>query len=155
MPISPENLGRYIAFLVSRLCFSSVRQYLNAVWIMHLEDGLPNPMSNCWYITSILKGLRHHKGDSTQQKLLNITPDILFGILSVLDLNRPFDVTFWSECLVGFFSFFTKSNLLILAQEKFDPLSVTLVPWALMLLGCSTRNIRSSTFSKMVKNDPV
>ena len=120
VPISQANLGRYIAFLASRLCFSSVRQYLNAVRLMHLEAGLPNPISNCWYITSILKGLRHHKGDSTKQKL-PITPDILFGILSVLDLNRPFDVTFWSVCLVGFFTFFRKSNLLIPAQEKFDP----------------------------------
>ena len=122
MPVSiyPENLGRYIAFLTSRLCFSSERQYLNAVRIMHLEAGLPNPMSNCWYITSILKGLRCHKGDITQQKL-PITPDILFDILSVLDLNRPFDVTFWSVCLVGFFSCFRKPNLLIPAQEKFDP----------------------------------
>ena len=50
-----------------------------------------------------------------------ITPDILFGILSVLDLNRPFDITFWAACLVGFFTFFRKSNLLIPALEKFDP----------------------------------
>ena len=120
VPISAANLGRYIAFLASRLCFSSVRQYLNAVRIMHLEAGLPNPLSNNWYISSILKGLRRHKGDSTQQKL-PISPDILFGILSVLDLNRPFDVTFWTACLVGFFTFFRKSNLLIPALEKFDP----------------------------------
>ena len=86
----------------------------------HLEAGLPNPLSNNWYISSILKGLRRHKGDSTQQKL-PIIPDILFGILSVLDLNRLFDVTFLTACLVGFFTFFRKSNLLIPALEKFDP----------------------------------
>ena len=120
VPISPANLGRYIAFLASHLCFSSVRQYLNAVRLLHLEAGLPNPLINNWYITSILKGLRRHKGDSTQQKL-PITTEILFGILSVLDLNKPFDLAFWAACLVGFFSFFRKSNLLIPAPEKFDP----------------------------------
>ena len=120
VPISAANMGRYIAFLSSWLCFSSVRQYLNAVRIMHLKAGLPNPMNDNWYISSILKGLRRHKGDSTRQKL-PITPDILFGILSVLDLNLPFDVTFWAACVVGFFSFFRKSNLLVPALDKFDP----------------------------------
>lgn len=120
VPISQANLGRYIAFLASRLCFSSVRQYLNIVRLMHLEAGYPNPVANSWYVTSIMKGLRRHKGDSTHQKL-PITADLLFGILSVLDFSRPFDLTFWAACLVGFFSFFRKSNLLIPAVGKFDP----------------------------------
>ena len=119
VPISVTDLGRYIAFLAPRLCFSSVRQYLNAVRLMHLEAGLPNPLINNWYVTSIIKGLKRHKGDSTQQKL-PITTDLLWGILSVLDFNRPFDLAFWAACLVGFFTFFRKSNLLIPASGKFD-----------------------------------
>ena len=31
------------------------------------------------------------------------------------------DIAFWAVCLVGFFSFFRKSNLLIPSTEKFDP----------------------------------
>ena len=120
VPVSPGDLGRYIAFLASCLCFSSVRQYLNAVRLMHLEAGLPNPLINNWYIISIIKRLRRHKGDSTQQKL-PITTELLVGILSILDFNRPFDLTFWAACLVGFFTFFRKSNLLIPAPDKFDP----------------------------------
>ena len=54
VPISVTDLGRYIAFLAPRLCFSSVRQYLNAVRLMHLEAGLPNPLINNWYVTSII-----------------------------------------------------------------------------------------------------
>ena len=119
VPISSADLGRYIALLSSRLSFSSVRQYLNAVRLMHLEAGYPNPLVNNWYITSIIKGLRRHKGDSTHQKL-PITTDILFRILSILDFKRPFDLTFWAVCLVGFFTFFRKSNLLIPAMDKFD-----------------------------------
>ena len=85
--------------------------------IIHLEAGLPNPLVNNWYISSILKGLRSQKGDSNIQKL-PITSDILFGSLSVLDLNRPFDTTFRAACLEGFF---WKSNLPILALVKIDP----------------------------------
>ena len=120
VPITPADLGRYIAYLSSRLSFSSVRQYLNAVRLMHLEAGFPNPLLSNWYLASILKGLKRLKGDSTRQKL-PITCHILQGILRVLDLSCPFDITFWAACLVGFFSFFRKSNLLIPSTEKFDP----------------------------------
>ena len=87
---------------------------------MHLEAGFPNPLLSNWYLASILKGLKRLKGDSTRQKL-PITCHILQGILRVLDLSCPFDITFWAACLVGFFSFFRKSNLLIPSTEKFDP----------------------------------
>lgn len=120
VPISQADLGRYIAFLSTRLCFSSVRQYLNVVRLMHLEAGHSNPMLNNWYISSILKGLKRHKGNVTHQKL-PITSHILNGILTVLDLSRPFDIAFWAACLVGFFSFFRKSNLLIPSLDQFDP----------------------------------
>ena len=82
VPISSCNLGRYIAFLGSRLCYSSVRQYLNIVRIMHLEAGYGNPLSDNWYVASILKGLRRHKGDGSKQKL-PITVAVLWGILTV------------------------------------------------------------------------
>ena len=55
MPISQIDLGRYITFLSRRLSFSSVRQYLNIVRLMHLENGHTNPLTNNWYVASILK----------------------------------------------------------------------------------------------------
>ena len=120
VPISDTNLGRYVAFLAPKLCFSSIRQYLNVVRLLHVESGYPNPLSNNWFLDSILKGLRRKKGDSTSQKL-PITADILYGILQLLNLDRPFDLVFWAACLVGFFSFFRKSNLFIPSPKQFDP----------------------------------
>ncbi|MEW8548539.1 MAG: hypothetical protein AB2693_33985, partial [Candidatus Thiodiazotropha sp.] len=43
VPLSQADLGRYIAYLCRRLCFSSVRQYLNVVGLIHLEAGFANP----------------------------------------------------------------------------------------------------------------
>ena len=120
VPISSCNLGRYIAYLGSKLSYSSVRQYLNVVRIMHLDEGHSNPLANNWYLSSILKGLRRHKGDGVSQKL-PITDVILHGILAVLNFNTPFDVCFWAACLVAFFSFFRKSNLLVPSAPQFDP----------------------------------
>ena len=120
VPLSQENLGRYIAFLSRRLCYNSVRQYLNIVRIMHLEAGFQNPLEKNWYVDSILKGVRRLKGDASVRKL-PITIDILRQIFLTLNLNDPFDRTFWAACLVGFFSFFRKSNLLVPSHVLFDP----------------------------------
>ena len=120
VPISPVDLGRYVAFLASKLCYSSVKQYLNIVRLMHLDEGYPSPLANSWYLSSILQGLRRCKGDNAKQKL-PITINILRQILSILNLSCAFDLTFWATCLVAFFSFFRKSNLLITAWNKFNP----------------------------------
>ena len=102
-PLSPANLGRYIAFLSS---ISSVKQYLNVVRLLHLEAGFPNPLEKNWYVTSILKGVRRVKGDTSTQTL-PITIDILKQIFLKLDFHSSLDRTFWATCLVGFFSFFS------------------------------------------------
>ena len=118
--LSQENLGRYIAFLSRRLAFSSVKQYLNVVCLLHLEAGFPNPFEKNWYVTSILKGVRHVKEDTSTQKL-PITKDILKQIFLKLDLHSSLNRAFWATCLVGFFSFFRKSNLLVPSDLQFDP----------------------------------
>ena len=119
VPISQKDLGWYIAFLSRRLSFSSVRQYLNAVRLLHLEAGLKNPLEGNWYISSI-KGVRRLKGDNVSQKL-PITLNILRKIFLCLNLHSSFDRAFWTACLVGFFSFFCKSNLLVQSHILFDP----------------------------------
>lgn len=120
VPLLQENLGRYIAFLSRRLCFNSVKQYLNIVRLMHLEAGFQNPLEKNWYVDSILKGVRRIKGDASVQKL-PITIDILRQLFITLNLECAFDRTFWAACLVGFFSFFRKSNLLVPSHVLFDP----------------------------------
>lgn len=113
-------MGRYIAFLSRRLAFSSIRQYLNAVRLLHLDAGFPNPLEGNWYVSSVLKGVRRVKGDTCNAKL-PISIDILRGIFLRLNILSSFDRTFWAACVVGFFSFFRKSNLLIQSVNKFDP----------------------------------
>ena len=120
VPISQADLGRYIAYLSRRLTFNSIRQYLNIVRLLHLENGHPNPLNNNWYISSILKGVRRVKGDTCNQKL-PITLELLQSIFLKLDMSTPFDRVFWAACLVAFFSFFRKSNLLIQSSSTFDP----------------------------------
>ena len=89
VPLSQVDLGRYIAFLSRRLTFSSIRQYLNVVRLLHLEVGMSNPLESNWYVSSILKGVKRVKGNSVSQKL-PITIDILRGILTRWNLCLSF-----------------------------------------------------------------
>ena len=50
VPLSVDNACRYIAFLSHRLCFNSIKQYLNVVRVMHLEAGHSNPFHNSWHV---------------------------------------------------------------------------------------------------------
>ena len=120
VPLSQVDLGRYIAFLSRCLTFSSIRQYINVVRLLHLEVGMSNPLESNWYVSSILKGVKRVKGNSVSQKL-PITIDILRGILTRLNLCLSFDRCFWAACLVALFSFFRKSNLLVQSTQLFDP----------------------------------
>lgn len=57
LPVSATHLGRYIAYLSFRLTFSSIRNYLSAVRLLHLEGGFPTPVYS-YCIRSMVKGAR-------------------------------------------------------------------------------------------------
>ena len=113
VPVTQDNLCRYAAYLadVKKLAAASIPKYLNAVRLLHLEEGLVNPLQHNWALDSILRGIKRCKGTTPNQKL-PITPDILLNIHSQLNWDSPFDVVFWGACLVMFFGLFRKSNVL-------------------------------------------
>ena len=119
VPISQQDLARYVAFLSYKLCYSSIVNYLTVVRLVHLEAGLDNPVST-YYINSLQKGTRRLLGDSSSPKL-PVTPDILLKIRTLLPFTSSFDISFWAACLVAFYSFFRKSNLLPQSMSAFCP----------------------------------
>lgn len=118
VPISPLNLGRFVAYLSCKLSFNSITNYLSIVRYIHLEAGYPNPLES-FCMQNILKGARRVFGISTKSKL-PITPLLLAKIHSVLNFSQSQDITFWAACLVAFFSFFRKSNLFPPSALLFD-----------------------------------
>ena len=50
VPASPQLLCMYAAFLAKRLRYSSVKQYLNIIRVLHLEWGLPNPLQDSFHL---------------------------------------------------------------------------------------------------------
>lgn len=120
LPISQLSLLRYVAFLARRLAPSSIRKYLNIIRILHLELGLRDPLQDNWVLNTVLKGVSRLKGLQVDRKL-PISPSILLGIKNQLHLNDITQANFWAICVVAFFAFFRKSNLLPPSHLGFDP----------------------------------
>ena len=118
VPASSDTLVKYAAFLARSLKYTSVRQYLNIVRILHLEWGLENPMKDNFSLNCVLKGIRRGLGDSQCRKL-PITPELLLKILSKLDLSSAFDCSVWATCLLMFFGMLRRSNVLCPSIRKF------------------------------------
>ena len=87
MPSSTTNICFYAAFLARSLKYTSVKQYISTIGLLHKEFGLTNPLTDNYFLSSLLNGIRRVKGDSVDQKL-PITLDLLFVFsnYSILDL---------------------------------------------------------------------
>lgn len=120
VPISPTDVACYIAFLSTKMCFASIKQYLNIIKLLHLEAGLTDPLENNWMLSSLLSGARRAIQHKTRAKL-PITLDILYQLFFDIDLQHPLELCFWAACLTAFFSFLRKSNLVPISAEAFDP----------------------------------
>lgn len=110
VPASSQVICRYVAYLAQTMCPSSIKQYLNVVRILHLENGMQNPVQDDYILKSVIKGIERVKGNFVRRKL-PITVDILKAFLTVLDLKNSQNLTFWAASLVAFFGMMRKSSL--------------------------------------------
>jgi hypothetical protein len=109
--MSSQALCRYAVYLAQRLHYASISKYLNVLRILHLDLNMDNPLKDNWFLNTVLKGIRRDNPRSPRRKL-PITPDVLLSIKRILDMDKPVDIMFWAACVVAFFGFFRKSNLL-------------------------------------------
>ena len=120
VPATSATLCRYAVLLARTHKFSSIKQYLNVIRILHAEWNLPNPLEGNFQLTCILKGIRRYLGDSVTRKL-PITPSILLAILRHLNLDNSFDCNFWAICLCAFYAMLRRSNVMPHSLSSFNP----------------------------------
>ena len=119
VPATSYVLCQYAAYLARTKAVGSIKQYLNVVRILHLEWGLPNPLSSNYQLSLILKGIQRVKGTKVSQKA-PITPALLLKIFKFLNLSKGFDSCFWAACLIMFFTLLRRSNVFPPSFAKFD-----------------------------------
>lgn len=109
-PASSQTVCRYIAFLAQSMRPASIKQYLNAIRLLHLQHGFPNPLEGDFAINSVLKGVQRVKGDFVKRKL-PITPSILLSFVPLLNPTDSQCAAFWAATLVAFYGMMRKSSL--------------------------------------------
>jgi len=104
---------------------------------LHLQYGFPNPLQDPLFKFQkdlLMRGIKRLHSNVVWKKL-PITPDILHKLYGQLDLTYSLEATFCATCVIAFFSFFRKSNLLIASSNSFDPLKhLRIHIWGLMLV---------------------
>ena len=120
--MSTVHLCMYAAYLARFLLPQSVCIYINFVGIFHRDQGLPNPLTDNWTLSTVLKGIKRTLGSPPLPRL-PMTTDILLRIRGLLNLMDSKHASFWAVCLVSFFGFFRKSHLLPSSVSDFSPLT--------------------------------
>ena len=121
VPASSETICQFAAFLARSKSFSSVKQYLNIIRMLHLEWGLPNPIQSDYDLTLVLKGIKRTKGNVKNQKL-PVTPDILLSMLNRLNMSKVLHANVWAAALVMFYTLLRRANVLPPSIGCFNPL---------------------------------
>ena len=111
VPCSQETLICYTAFLSKKMLPGSIANYLNAVRVIHVESGHPNPLSDNYELVMLKRGIARLKGIPPKQKQ-PMTLDLLIRVRSSVNLILPSDLSFGAICVLGFFGFLRKSTLL-------------------------------------------
>ena len=107
-------------FLSRSLAYGSIKNHLSSLHYFYELLSICTDLYNDFYIHLTLCGLQRQIGNSPQAKL-PIIPQILRHLHSTIDFASSLDVAFWTACLVAFFTFFRKSNLLPASATSFDP----------------------------------
>ena len=119
-PISVRTLCRYCVYLSRTLKYSSIANYLHGLrWLHVMFDYPPPPISHC-RVQLTVRGLKRLLSASVKRKL-PITPTILLALRDVMDLSLPLHLALWAAFLLGFFSFFRKSNIIPPSHSQFSP----------------------------------
>lgn len=119
VPASSATLCRYAAMLARTHSYTSIKQYLNIIRLLHRQWDLPNPLENNFALTCVLSGIRRALGDSVNRKA-PITPHMLLGILGTLDLTLPLHCNVWAAALVMFYAMLRRSNVLPNNKSSFN-----------------------------------
>ena len=122
VPIRMDKLCSFIVFMFrSTKCFGTILGYVSALKVLQQLHGFSiAPFSNFTF-TLLLKSLKRNSPQIPQSKL-PITPEILLKIYSLINIKNAHHIVYWTSFLLGFYTLFRKSNLVIPSVKTFDPI---------------------------------
>ena len=106
----------FATFLTHRLKPQSNKVYLLAVRNLHLEHGLPDPITDALNLCRLMRGIKRVHGFPTDHRL-PITPTLLRTFRTFLSLTYYDHTILWAALLLAFFGFLRSQELLALQHS--------------------------------------
>ena len=119
VPITVSNLCRYAAFLGREHCYSTVRQYLNVVRILHMENGHKDPLVDNFKLHCVLLGIKRTKGNVVSFKL-PLSPQDLLDMHNRMNLQSVPDLQIWCAFVTAFFGVLRISAVSVTSVTRWD-----------------------------------
>lgn len=116
LPASEHTLMLYTTFLAYTHKPQSIKVYLYGVRNLHLEHGLPDPLTDALQLRRLLRGIKRLKGSAVDSRL-PITPSLLRSFHCLLCTSYD-HLMLWAAILTAFFSFLRSSELLALQHSE-------------------------------------
>lgn len=101
IPASTETICLYITHLSYKLKFSTICNYLSAVWAMHDYFGTPSPAKNSFMVKCTMKGAKRLLGDEVLSADPLLPEDIVL-LFKQMDLDNLSDLVFWSALTLSY-----------------------------------------------------
>ena len=111
-PTDKWTLCLFATFLARTLQHSSIKVYLSGVRALHIDQGFPDPLSNCLRLQRVVRGIKRCQGTPSSTRL-PITDDLMVVIWQSLDLSLPDHQMFWAACSLGYFGFLRASEFTV------------------------------------------
>ena len=92
----------------------SINVYQSGIRSLHVENGFPNPLSNCLRLERVLRGIKRSQGVTKRDRL-----PVTLEVRTVLYMANYDDVLFWEVCCTVFFGFL-RSGEFTTTTNKFD-----------------------------------
>ena len=117
----PEHVlclfAQYLAYTFHSI--AAIRNYIAGIRKIHILLKTTPPAANDIEVKMTMLGLAKKMKRGVKQAF-PLTPDIMLDMVPFLNLKKRFDLMFWGILVVGFFTFFRKSNLIPDGLHKFD-----------------------------------
>ena len=117
IPAQPQTIVIFLTHLSSSCKYCTIIDYLSAISVLRRHFGHSVTFQEVFTIKLVTRGLCCILSDAREQKL-PITPDILRRICPLL--SADVDSGFWAAILIGFYTFFRKSNLVPKSAQDYD-----------------------------------